>query len=394
MKSLYEANRALVDADPEEGPHHQFTLLDIAPVLSVHSFRVKEVYPFIRDPMIKAWWVEQFYPKSERDRVEMISPVLTKMNKFSASVLARRIVGQPTTTVRFDNAITDKKIILIRTPRGIVGEDIASIVGSSLLGLLRVHIAAQASLPFEKRVRMRILVDEYQTLPGVAWESMLPELRKYKANFALATQSLGYLDKLDPLLRAILMSNIAHLFAFGMSADDARMLERELDGGIDAADLIAQDNFQCYAKLTIDRKVFPVFNFHLDPPFRPDEELACQIRMVVRNRYSHLSLDEIDHLIEVSIERHMRYVVMERDVKNAFDPGHVPDEDSQKGASSESDNSSSQNEDDGGAEESGQEKKKGRRKKSTRPQSSPPLLQQSVLIPETAVSGPKEGEDS
>jgi len=49
---------------------------------------------------------------------------------------------------------------------------------------------------------------------------MLPSLRKVGGSFGLATQSLAYLDKMDKTLRATVMANIDHLFAFAMARRD------------------------------------------------------------------------------------------------------------------------------------------------------------------------------
>ena len=78
---------------------------------------------------------------------------------------------------------------------------------------------------------------------------MLAELRKYGGSFGLATQSLAYLDQLDRTLRATVLANIDHLFAFHMAGEDARLLH-ELDG-IAEDDITNLDDFQCYVKLSL-----------------------------------------------------------------------------------------------------------------------------------------------
>ena len=187
-KTLYEANRAIIAADPENGADQQYTLLDIKPVLTVKAFRLT-ILEKVTDNAIKAWWWEEYELKTARDQEEMISPVLTKMNKFAASVVARRIVGQPRTTVSLPQIVGTGQILLVSTGHGVIGEDIASILGALLLGLLGTTMAAQAAVPEAQRRRMHIIVDEFQTLPGVAWGRFLSELRKYQASFVLATQA-------------------------------------------------------------------------------------------------------------------------------------------------------------------------------------------------------------
>ena len=117
-----------------------------------------------------------------------------------------------------------------------------------------------------------MLIDEFQVYRGANYQGMLAELRKYGGSFALATQSLAYLDRLERTLRATVQANIDHLFAFHMAGEDARFLH-ELDG-IEEEEVTNLDDFQCYVKLSLHGHRLPVFSLNLDPPPRPDEELA------------------------------------------------------------------------------------------------------------------------
>ena len=120
------------------------------------------------------------------------------------------------------------------------------------------------------------MVDEFQVLVGVDFGAMLAELRKFGASFALATQALAHLDALDKALRPTVMANVDQLFCYAVSADDARVLERELDGTVEATDLITLDDFTCYARLTVHGRRTPVFSLTLDPPTPPNEAQQTQ----------------------------------------------------------------------------------------------------------------------
>lgn len=306
LKTLYEVNRSLV-ADPQRGPAHQYTLLDVGPLLTVQAFR-HDLMRRVADPHVRAWWYEQFEPKPWRDKLEMISPVLTKMNKFAASTVARRIVGQARTTVSFAEAITLGRIVLVRTARGVVGEDVAAIVGASLLGLATATMARQAEMPQEQRHRVQFIIDEFQALPGVAWGQLLAELRKYRASFALATQALAQLDRLDPALRPTVFANIEHLFAFGMSAEDARLIERELDGVVESADLINLDDFVAYCKITLAGRRSPVFSLQLDPPTVGDPRAAATIRAFCQERLG-VPAAQVDAAVQAALDQHTRFTL-------------------------------------------------------------------------------------
>jgi hypothetical protein len=284
LKTLYEANEALVSGDPQEGPDQQFTLLDVAPLLSAPDFR-EDVLHQIHDSSLLTWWNHYYKPLDARLKVEIINPVLTKLASFSGSRVARRIVGQGRSTLDLPEIVREGRLLLVNTARGVVGAETATLVGATLLGALQFTLEEQARLAAGQRRRLLVLVDEFQTLRGVDYGAMLAELRKFGGTFALATQALAHLDALDPTLRPTVLANVDALYVFATSAEDARALVHELDDAVEIADIINQDDFTCYAKLALDGRRLPPFTLALDPPPAGDPVLAEQIRGRARTRY-------------------------------------------------------------------------------------------------------------
>jgi hypothetical protein len=91
------------------------------------------------------------------------------------------------------------------------------------------------------------------------------------------------------------LANIHHLFAFHMAGEDARLLH-ELDG-ISEEEVINLDDFQCYVKLSLHGHRLPVFSLQLDPPPRPDEEVARLVRLRSRERDAR-PVGVVDDLIQ------------------------------------------------------------------------------------------------
>jgi hypothetical protein len=210
--------------------------------------------------------------------------VITKLSKFASSRVARRILGQPRSTIDLREVIRTGKHLLINTASGVVGADLSELIGIVLLGLFEAALSEQADLSPEKRRRYLVLIDEFQVYRGADYQGMLAELRKYGSSFALATQSLAYLDRLDRTLRATVLANIDHLFAFHMAGEDARLLH-ELDG-ITEDDITNLDDFQCYVKLSLHGHCLPVFSLNLDAPPQPDEEVAERVCLRSRERHA------------------------------------------------------------------------------------------------------------
>jgi hypothetical protein len=281
LKTLADANEWLISTDPYGGPDRQYTLLDVVPLLRATSFR-HAVLEQVRDSLLRDWWQHYYEPMDGHQQREITSSVITKLSKFASSRVARRILGQPRSTIDLREVVRSGRLLLVSTASGVVGTDLSELVGIVLLGLLQAALAEQAALPPYERRRYLVLIDEFQVYRGANYAGMLAELRKYGGSFALATQSLAYLDQLDRTLRATVLANIDHLFAFHMAGEDARLLH-ELDG-IMVEDVINLDDFQCYVKLSLHGQRLPVFSLHLDAPPRPDEEAAQLVRLRSRQR--------------------------------------------------------------------------------------------------------------
>jgi hypothetical protein len=190
-----------------------------------------------------------------------------------------------------------------------VGEDVAALVGGTLLNLTARAISAQATLPPAERQAVTLVVDEFHTLPGADYEQVFGELAKYGANMVLATQTLSRLDRLTDAqrmrdLRAAVFSNLDGLFAFHTSAEDAAYLAEELGGELDAQDLLELGHFQCYARLTDARsgERLPTFSVQLDPPPRGNPTFAAALAKYSAERYGRDTLDvELD--LQSALER-------------------------------------------------------------------------------------------
>ncbi len=281
LKTLADANELLIQRDPYQGPDRQYTLLDVVPLLRAASFR-HAVLEQVRDSLLKDWWQHYYEPMDAHQQREITSSVITKLSKFASSRVARRILGQPRSTIDLREVVRSGQLLLINTASGVVGADLSELIGIVLLGLFEAALSEQAGLSPTLRRRYLVLIDEFQVYRGANYQGMLAELRKYGGSFALATQSLAYLDRLERTLRATVLANIDHLFAFHMAGEDARLLH-ELDS-IAEEEVTNLDDFQCYVKLSLHGHRLPVFSLNLDPPPRPDEELAQLVRLRSRQR--------------------------------------------------------------------------------------------------------------
>ena len=277
LLALAEANLRRLERDGEEmDALEQYTLLDVVPLLQQAGFR-DTVLSDVRDLVVLDWWKKYYEPLRPSFRDEITSSIINKISKYAAARVSRRLLGQSVATVRLANDIRAGRAILVNTASGVVGEEVSALIGATLVGLFQTALAEQIRLPVEERRRFWVVIDEFQTYLGIDYNTMLAELRKYGGSFALATQSLSYLDELDRSLRPTVLSNSDHLFAFAMSAEDARTLAPYLDG-LEPADLVNLDAYTCYARLTLGGRRLPPFSLHIAPPPAWNGEVATFVR--------------------------------------------------------------------------------------------------------------------
>ena len=136
LKTLADANEWLIQSDPYQGPDKQYTLLDVVPLLRLASFR-HAVLEQVRDSLLLDWWQHYYEPMDAHQQREITSSVITKLSKFASSRVARRILGQPRSTIDLREVIRSGKLLLVSTASGVVGADLSELIGIVLLGLFR-----------------------------------------------------------------------------------------------------------------------------------------------------------------------------------------------------------------------------------------------------------------
>jgi hypothetical protein len=284
LLTLFEANQTMCAADPVHGRDAQHTILDLPAVLCEPPFR-KAVLELVADPAVRAWWTSYFEPLERRFQLEIVNPVLTKIHRFDGSQAARLVIGQPRSTIDPTAWLRDGAVVVVNTASGTVGNGTASLVGGTLLNLVALAVAGQATLESSARRPVTLVVDEFHTIPGADYEAILAEHSKYGANLVLATQTLSRLDDPERDLRAVVFANLDGLFAFHCSAEDARYLVPELGGALDEQDLVELGEHQCYVRLSAGGRRLPTFSIRLEPPLASDAALRETLAAISAKRY-------------------------------------------------------------------------------------------------------------
>jgi hypothetical protein len=221
------------------------TILALPKLLSDDAFR-ERVTAKVRDPVVRAFWRDEYARYEKRFRLEAIAPIQNKVGRLLANAPMRNVFGQSRN--RFDAGfLMDRSRIMIADlGKGVVGDDHARLLGALLLSQFQWAAMRRAALTDSLRTPFYLYIDEFQSFATDALTSILTEARKYGLALILAHQ---YLDQLTDEIRQSVFGNAGNLIAFRVGQRDARILEDELGGDVKMGNLVSLGKHEIYARL-------------------------------------------------------------------------------------------------------------------------------------------------
>lgn len=192
---------------------------------------------------------------SDGSRAAAVAPLLAKLRLVLAHPLASALFGVARTTFRLPDVLRGA-ILLVRLPKGIVGEDGCRLIGSLLLAGLWQATAARAAVPEHRRLDATVVADEchnFLHLP-IGLEDALAEARGLRVSFVLAHQ---YLGQLPDSMAAAIDSNCRNKVYFALAPDDARRVQRHVGPFLDETDLTRQGSFEVVLRPVAGSKTLP-----------------------------------------------------------------------------------------------------------------------------------------
>jgi len=289
--------RTIIDCNKKLPREKQFTLLDIP------SFLMGENASYIRDILVTdltlfSWW-ENFWRSLVADsylKMQVISPVITKINALSLYLATRLTLGLPERMIDFTEILRKRGILLVNLAIGRVGEEVAKFVGVLILSFIEGAVREFWNMEKEERPKVVIVVDEAQFLP-YNWQAFLGELMKFGVRVILGTQSITQMkEALGAEVVAAIKANVSNFFIFQSSADCASSLIEELGvkmespEGFYPADIVGLGDHECYVRFIHNGKPVPPFWMKTIKVQEPSEEIKRRV-MERREEYS-LPLEE------------------------------------------------------------------------------------------------------
>jgi len=244
------------------------TLLGVNRMLADAEYR-KKVVDKVTDPMIRAFWVQEFARYTQRLESEATAAIQNKVGQFISAPLIRNIIGQVETSIDMREVMDGGKILIANLSKGRMGEDNSRLLGALLITKLQLAAMTRVDLPEEKRNDFFLYVDEFQNFATESFVNVLSEARKYRLSLVLGHQ---YITQMDEKVRDAVFGNVGTLISFRVGAEDAEFLEREFIPDFIAEDLVNLAKYNIYLKLMIDGIAGRPFSAETLSPFLESEK--------------------------------------------------------------------------------------------------------------------------
>lgn len=269
------------------------TLLGVMRILVDKSYR-ERVVDKVTDPVVKAFWRDEFAGWNERVLQEVISPIQNKVGQFTSNSLIRNIIGQTHSAFNVREVMDGRKILIMNLAKGKIGEDSSALLGAMMITKIQLAAMGRVDIPEAERKDFYLYVDEFQNFATDSFANILSEARKYRLSLILANQ---YITQLDEKVQDAIFGNAGTIISFRVGATDAEFLEKEFEPIFTMNDLVNLPKYNIYLKLMIDGIAGDAFSATTLPPATLDNpDIDEKVIAVTRERYAATQADVEDKI--------------------------------------------------------------------------------------------------
>src|SRR3989344_2158576 len=251
-------------------------------MLADKQFR-EAVVEKITDPLVKAFWTQEFAKYTDRLASEATASVQNKVGQFTSSSLIRNILGQVHSTLDVRKVMDEKKILIMNLSRGKIGEDVSRLLGAMMITKIQLAAMSRADILEKEITAFYLYVDEFQHFATDSFANILSEARKFALNLTIAHQ---YITQMEETVRDAVFGNVGTIVSFRVGAEDAEVLEKEFAPAFTANDLVNLAKWQIYLKLMIDGVASSAFSANTLPPW-PGPEISYKDEIIKYSRETY-----------------------------------------------------------------------------------------------------------
>jgi flagellar basal body-associated protein FliL len=260
----------LVMSHPESGS----TLMEIGKVLTDEDFRTFKLAMCDEQEVVDFWEKNATQAGGDASLENMVPYITSKLAPFTTNDFLRPMIGQQKSAINFRSSMDNKKILLLKLEKSLIGEGSSYLLGMVIIGsILRAGMGRADGLRVNEdgtteeilaseRTPFFVYIDEMQNFLFDAIPQALEEIRKYKLGFYLAHQFVKQvINKGDERIKDSIMNNCANKFIYRVGAEDAKYLEAEFAPEITADDLMNPEVYTINARILVNGQKTRAFNF-------------------------------------------------------------------------------------------------------------------------------------
>lgn len=113
------------------------TLLGVLRMFAEPPYR-KKIVDNLQDPVIKAFWQNEFSRYSQKLETEALAAIQNKVGQFVSNPLIRNILGQSRSTINMREIMDTGKIFIVNLSKGKMGEDNSALLGAMIISRLQL----------------------------------------------------------------------------------------------------------------------------------------------------------------------------------------------------------------------------------------------------------------
>jgi len=168
-------------------------------------------------------------------RSDALSPILNKVGPWLTYPELCHIIGQTRSAFSVRELMDQGKILLVRVPQGVLGEEISNLLGALIVAKVQLAAQNRADAPEERRRPFYLYVDEFQNFATSSFAKILTEARAFKLGLVCANQ---YPEQLSKELQLAIAHNVGTTVSCYREGGDFRLRVQRLEsgGGTDTGD--------------------------------------------------------------------------------------------------------------------------------------------------------------
>jgi hypothetical protein len=232
------------------------SIVSLRRMLSDDDFRA-EVVKRNDDEAVRRFWEVEFTARRQEFEEGPVSQLLNRLDELLATDMIRNILGQPTNSFDFRDFIDNRKIVLFKLSKGVIGSENASLLGSLVIWKLYEAAMSRADLPVDARQDFYFYIDEFQNFATSSFGEILSESRKYRLCLTFANQ---FLKQMPSGVKDTVFGNVANLICFRVGAEDAVPVANEFKPRFAPEDCLNLALREFYVKMSVDGEVQEAFS--------------------------------------------------------------------------------------------------------------------------------------